>query len=83
VRYPVSYTEIKNLEKLTAYLNLPGNWPVTKIKMKIFDRKPIAEGFIPSKIRASKITPINLDDHMIEAINDKISKIEMPTINHA
>jgi type IV secretory pathway TraG/TraD family ATPase VirD4 len=77
VRYPVSYTEIKNLEKLTAFLNLPGNWPVAKIKFKIFDKEPIAPAFIPAEVQPIKIIPIQVDEEVVDNIRERISQIQV------
>jgi hypothetical protein len=45
-------------------LNLPDNWPVAKIKIKIFDKEEIAPAFIPADINPMKIEPIQVDEEM-------------------
>jgi type IV conjugative transfer system coupling protein TraD len=43
----VNYSEVMALKNLEAYLRLPGDWPVTKLKIPYRDRKPINTPFIP------------------------------------
>ncbi len=80
VRYPVSYTEIKNLEKLTAFLNLPGNWPIAKIKFTIFGKKDIAPAFIPAEIQPIKIIPIQVDEEMGDSIRERLSQMQVEEV---
>lgn len=43
-------TEIMTLKDLSGYLNLPGGYPITLVKQKIRQRKPVAEAYIRSKL---------------------------------
>jgi len=56
-------------------LNLPGNWPIAKIKFKIFDRNEIAPAFIPTDIKPMKIIPVQIDKEMEDKIHGRISRI--------
>ncbi|CAM4390506.1 MAG: Coupling protein TraD [Legionellaceae bacterium] len=45
----VHYSKVMQLNDLEAYMRLPGDWPITKIKQPYIKQKAIAEGFIHRK----------------------------------
>lgn len=51
VRKPaVPYTDIQKLEDLEAFLRVPGNFPITKVKFEIFKSNSIVNGYEPAVI---------------------------------
>lgn len=70
----VSYTDIKNLSPLNAFLNVAGNWPITKIKFTIPPSQVKAPAFIPSDIkpmRAERITASSEDGSLKHGVTSK------------
>tara|TARA_R110000868_G_scaffold178618_3_gene418371 strand:- start:1187 stop:3106 length:1920 start_codon:yes stop_codon:yes gene_type:complete len=49
-RPAVPYTDIQKLNDLEAYLRVSGNYPIVKVKFKIFQSNNDVEGFIESDI---------------------------------
>ena len=46
----VTYPEVMSLDPLTCYLRLPGQFPITKIKLNHQKRPEVAVGFTPRKL---------------------------------
>jgi len=67
----VNYSEVMALKNLEAYLRLPGNWPVTKLKIPYQARQSINTPFIPRALPTEELRNI---DQLIE-------KYEKPEIN--
>ncbi len=45
----IHYDRLMKLPRLEAYLKVPGDYPVARIKFKIHDLPKVADGFLESK----------------------------------
>jgi type IV conjugative transfer system coupling protein TraD len=61
-RRAVMASEILNLPDLTAFLKLPGDYPVCKIRLRPKDRPIIAESFVPSVWDVEGYSVVNLEE---------------------
>ncbi|MFN7365298.1 MAG: type IV secretion system DNA-binding domain-containing protein [Alphaproteobacteria bacterium] len=50
-KYVVTPTDIMNLERFEAYVSLPGDYPIAKVKFPLVKMSPLCEPFVP------KVTP--------------------------
>lgn len=50
-------TQIANLKDLQCYVRLPGDYPVTQLKMKYKPARKISSGFLERPVALSKISP--------------------------
>ncbi|MFO0524669.1 MAG: type IV secretion system DNA-binding domain-containing protein, partial [Alphaproteobacteria bacterium] len=46
-KHVVTPTDIMNLERFEAYVSLPGDYPIAKIKFPLVEMAPLCEPFIP------------------------------------
>lgn len=56
ITHAVPYSDIKNADKLTAYLNLPGNWPIVQVTFNIFPETIVAPNIVPIEIKPLRVT---------------------------
>ncbi|WP_058532909.1 type IV conjugative transfer system coupling protein TraD [Legionella saoudiensis] len=71
----VTYPEIMNLAPLSCYLRLPGEFPITKLELKLQKRKAKSEGFIPREL------PVEVAQHtafesLLENLESSDSRLE-------
>jgi type IV conjugative transfer system coupling protein TraD len=76
----VSYSEIMSLSDLTAYIRLPGAFPITSIELQYQKRKKINEGFI---LRAFDEKKMQEMDQIIDVCVKPISSVPDEDQAHA
>lgn len=54
IKSVVSYTDVKNLSPLTAFLNVAGDWPITQVMFTVLPSPQQAEAFVLSAIKPMK-----------------------------
>lgn len=58
----IHFDRLMKLPSLQAYLKVPGDYPVARIKFKIVDLPKVAEGFLP-KPREEKLSLKGVSPH--------------------
>ena len=53
--HAVPYSDIKNAEELTAYLNLPGDWPIVHVTFAYFPEKTVAKNIMRIDIQPLRV----------------------------
>lgn len=64
----VSPSEIMQLDNLSSYIRLPGNYPITKLNLPYQERKPIAIPFMPRQ----------LNEQALKVIDDLVGQYQRP-----
>ena len=72
IQNTVSYTDLLKLDNLEAYLQLPGNFPVTKIKFQYHIQRSIAASFIQGDLPVVPIVAGNDDGDRQDNLGEPI-----------
>ncbi|WP_131783886.1 type IV conjugative transfer system coupling protein TraD [Legionella gresilensis] len=74
----VSYPQILELEDLTCFVRLPGNYPITQLKLKLQHRTKYLKGFVERQFTINE----TLQKAVKESLNESIDEGSTPKHHH-
>lgn len=80
----VSFSEIMSLDDLSAYVRLPGHFPVTKVKFKYTARSKKNDGLMQRDIDSAQLKEVDdlLNHFQSTVVNEPQSTTSQKTIDH-